>query len=123
MSMYMLMLVLDDPQYLDDVLDAWDGIGVSGVTFIESSGINRRRMARQVGALFMEGINRLIGNEEESHYTLFVILPHEGVVQDCLEAVENIVGNLDGPNTGVMAAWPLAFVKGVPPEVKKQAKQ
>jgi nitrogen regulatory protein PII len=112
--MYMLMLVLDDPNQLDEVLDAWDGVGVSGVTIIESSGINRRRMARQVGMLFMEGINRLIGSEEESHYTLLVIVPDDATVQACLKAVETITGDLDGPNTGVLAAWPLSFVKGVP---------
>lgn len=111
--MYMLMLVLDDPNRLDEVLDAWDEVGVSGVTIIESSGINRRRMARQVGALFMEGINRLIGSEEESHYTLLVIVPDDACVQDCLKAVEEITGDLNNPNTGVLATWPLTFVKGV----------
>lgn len=112
--MYMLMLVLDDPDRLDEVLDAWDAIGVSGVTIIESSGINRRRMARQVGSLFMAGMNRLIGSEEESHYTLLVVVPDDAQVQKCLVAVEEIVGNLDGPNTGILAAWPLSFIKGVP---------
>lgn len=112
--MYMLMLVLDDPNHLDEVLDAWHAVGVSGVTFMESSGINRRRMARQVGALFMEGINRLIGSEEENHFTLLVIVPDEATVQICLEAAEAVIGDLGNPNTGVLAAWPLSFVKGVP---------
>jgi nitrogen regulatory protein PII len=110
----MIMLVLDDPNRLDQVLDAWNAVGIRGATIIESTGINRRRMARQVGALFMEGINRLIGSEEESHYTMLVIVPDEQTVQDCLEAVEKITGDLDLPNTGVMAAWPLTFVKGLP---------
>jgi hypothetical protein len=112
--MYMVMLVLDDPNQLDDVLDAWYEAGIRGVTIIESTGINRRRMARQVGALFMEGINRLIGSEEESHYTLFVIVKDEPAVQTCLEAAEEIVGDLDGPNTGILTSWPLSFVKGIP---------
>ncbi len=37
------------------------------------------------------------------------------MVQDCLHATEQILTDLDGPNTGVFAAWPLAFVRGVPP--------
>ena len=112
--MYMVMLVLDDPDRLDEVLDAWYEAGVGGVTIIESTGINRRRMARQVGALFMEGINRLIGSEEESHYTLFVIVKDESTVRTCQEKVEAIVGDLNEPNTGVLASWPLTYVKGVP---------
>jgi hypothetical protein len=62
----------------------------------------------------MAGINRLIGSEEEQHVTLFVIVPGEAEVQTCLAAVEEVVGDLNGPNTGVMAAWPLSLVKGVP---------
>jgi hypothetical protein len=115
--MYMVMLVLDDPNTLDEVLNAWEAIGVSGSTIVESTGINRRRMARQAGTAFMAGINRLIGSEEEGHLTLFVIVPGEAQARACLEAVEGVVGDLDNPNTGVLAAWPLAFVKGVPGEV------
>jgi nitrogen regulatory protein PII len=114
--MYMVMFVLDDPNRLDEVLDAWEGIGVSGSTIIESSGINRRRILRQAGTAYMAGINRLIGSEEEGHFTLFVIVQDEELVRACLAAVERVVGDLDQPNTGVLAAWPLAVVKGVPGE-------
>ena len=55
------------------------------------------------------------GLTEEGHLILFVIVEGEQMVQDCLHATEQIVTNLDGPNTGVFAAWLLAFVRGVPP--------
>lgn len=112
--MYMILFVLDDPAELDAVLDAWAQIGVSGVTFIESSGINRRRRARQVGTTFMAGINRLMSGVEENHVTLFTIVPDEAMIERCITAVEAIVGDLNLPNSGVLAAWPLAVVKGVP---------
>lgn len=112
--MYMVMFVLDDPDQLDNVLDAWHAAGVSGATIIESTGINRRRRARQVGSVFMAGVNRLIGDTQESHYTLIVIVPDETLVQACLQAAEAAVGDLNLPNTGVLAAWPLSVVKGVP---------
>jgi len=112
--MYMVMLVLDDPDQLDEVLNAWETAGVSGSTIIESTGINRRRMAKLAGTNVMAGINRLISSAEEGHYTLFVIVPDETYVRACLEATEQIVGDLDLPNTGVLAAWPLSHVKGVP---------
>lgn len=114
--MYMLLFVLDSPEYLDDILDAWDAIGVSGVTIIESTGINRRRRATQVGTPFMAGINRLMSGDEETHNTLFTIVQDETIVQKCLEAAESIVGDLDQPNSGVLAAWPITYVKGVPLE-------
>jgi nitrogen regulatory protein PII len=112
--MHMLFFVLDDPARLDEVLDAWDAIGVTGVTIIESSGINRRKRARQVGTPFMAGINRLMSSQQESHYTLITIVKGEEVVSKCITAVEEIVGDLNLPNSGVLAAWPLPMVKGVP---------
>lgn len=117
--MHAIMFVLDDPERLDEVLDAWETIGVSGVTIMESSGINRRRRARLVGAPFMAGINRMIGGEQESHVTLFTIVEGEATVRSCLSAVEEIIGDLSDPNTGILAAWPLAIVKGVPATEEK----
>lgn len=118
--MYMVMFVLDDPNHLDPVLDAWEALGVTGTTIIESTGINRRRIARQVGTPFMAGINRLIGSEEQQHVTLFVIVAGEALAQACLEAVEQVVGDLNAPNTGVLAVWPLSIVKGVSPQPERR---
>ncbi|MEW5872679.1 MAG: hypothetical protein AB1894_25690 [Chloroflexota bacterium] len=118
--MYMVLFVLDDPSRLDEVLAAWDAIGVTGVTIIESTGINRRRRAAQVGTVFMAGINRLMSGDQESHYTLLTIVPNQSIVQRCVEAAEEIVGDLDAPNSGVLAAWPLEYVKGVPNRTRSE---
>ena len=112
--MHMVMFVLDDIQHLDQVLDAWDALGVSGVTIIESTGINRRKSARLAGNAFMAGINRLVHTQEEGHLTLITIVKGAEAVRDCIKAAEEIVGNLKLPHTGVMAAWKLSIVKGVP---------
>ena len=111
--MHMLMFVLDNPEHLDDVLEAWDNVGVSGVTIIESTGIARRQ-AKLAGATFMAGLNRLVYSDHEGHFTLFTIVKGEAVVRECIRAAEKIVGNLATEESGVMAAWPLSIVKGVP---------
>lgn len=111
--MYAVLFVLDDPGLLNQVLDDWDAIGVSGVTVIESTGINRLRQAHQVGAMFMAGINRLMSGDQEMHYTLLTIVRDEALVRQCLAAVEKITGDLNDPHTGILAAWPLTFVKGI----------
>ncbi|MCB9136607.1 MAG: hypothetical protein H6636_14375 [Anaerolineales bacterium] len=112
--MHMIMFVLDNPDYLDEVLNAWEAIGVTGVTIVESTGISRYRQAQLVGHPLMAGINRLVQSPEEGHLTLFTIVKGENKVRQCIEAVETIVGNLLEPSTGVLAAWPLSIVKGVP---------
>ncbi len=109
--MYMVMLVLDDPDQLDDVLAVWENIGIRGATIMESTGIQRLRR-KNVAMRYIFQTPEFI---EEGHLTLFVIIESEQMVQDCLRATEQVVTDLDGPNTGVFAAWPLMLVRGVPP--------
>jgi len=108
--MYMIFFVLDDPNQLDSVLEAWEKAGIHGATIIESTGLQRRRKH----FIPMRYLMQSSGVMEEGHLTLLAIVKDLEMVQACLKATEEIVGDLDEPNSGVMAAWPLSFVKGVP---------
>jgi len=113
--MYMIMLVLDNPDYLDQVLKDWKQAGISGATIVESTGIQHLRKMN----VPMNYLYQTPGLIEEGHITLFVIVESELLVQDCLQITEQIVGNLERPDTGVFAAWPLAYVRGVPSHLKE----
>jgi hypothetical protein len=108
--MFMVLLVLDNPDQLDAVLRAWDEAGIRGATIIESTGIHRhlRRL------IPMRYLFQTQGDEEEGHLTLLAIVENQAQVDACLKATESVTGDLDGPNTGVFAAWPLTAVKGLP---------
>ncbi len=108
--MWMLWFVLDDPNRLDEVLDAWSALGVNGVTIVESTGIQRRRQRLPM----RYRLEPAMSGAEVGHYTLMAIVPDETWAHHCLAAVEALVGDLDLPHTGVFAAWPLALSKGVP---------
>lgn len=108
--MYIIMLVLDNPDQLDTVLESWENVGIRGATIVESTGIQRLRRKN----VPMRYLFQTPAWTEEGHLTLFVIVEDEQMVQNCLHATEQIVTDLDGPNTGIFAAWPLAFVRGVP---------
>lgn len=117
--MYMVLLVLDDPDRLEDVLRAWEATGIRGATITESTGIHRLRGAAPLGARYAFGRGQ--GLVEEGHYTLFSIVPDQDAVERCLHATEEVVGDLDQPNTGILAAWPLAIAKGVPADAGREA--
>jgi nitrogen regulatory protein P-II 1 len=108
--MYMILFVLDDPHRLDETLAAWEKAGITGVTILESTGINRRRRVSIPMRYLFEGSQAV----EEGHVTLLAIVPEIEFVERCLQATEALFGDLDLPNTGVLAAWPLTIVKGVP---------
>ncbi len=109
--MFMVLLVLDNPDQLDAVLRAWDEAGIRGATIIESSGIHRR-LRRLIP---MRYHFQMQGDEEKANLTLLAIVKNQAQVNACLKATESITGDLDSPNTGVFAAWPLTTVKGLPP--------
>ena len=94
--------------------------GAAGSEFPRPSGSYRRRSTqRQVHARY--DFSGLGSGGERGNYTLFAMVPDEATAQGCLAAVEHVMGDLDGPNTGVLAAWPLAMVKGVPPLAQVRA--
>ena len=117
--MHMIMLVLDDPNRLDEVLVAWRSVGVSGVTIAETLG-GHRREARRVRGRYLFGLTGLAESAERSQYTLFAIVADSRMVGMCLDATESIVGDLKDPNSGVFAAWELSLAKGVPDQVSKE---
>ncbi len=68
--MYMIWFVLDNPDRLDEVLDAWEKAGIGGVTITESTGIHRLR--RQM--IPMRYVFQQSSMVEEGHYTLMAIV-------------------------------------------------
>jgi len=108
--MQMLMYVINNPDLLDDVLDAWHHAGIVGVTIVESTGIYRRRPTL-ISARYAVGFPLLVDSMEKGHYTLFATLDDADQVARCLAATESIVGDLSLPNTGAFAAWELTLAK------------
>lgn len=108
--MFMVFFVLDNVALLTEVLESWAKAGIKGTTIIESTGIHRR-LAQRIPMRFLFQSDQSI---EKGNCVLMAIVDSEELVKRCLEATESLVGDLDLPNTGVFAAWPLMLVKGVP---------
>ena len=112
--MQMIMFVLDDPNKLEQVIARWDAVGFHGATVVESTGIHRIQAGKK--RLPMRyGMGMVSQGQHVGHFTLFMIVQRSEDVQLLIKAAEEVVGDLDNPNTGVMASWPLDVVKGVPP--------
>lgn len=107
--MFMIMFVLDNPDQLNQVLQSWLEYGISGATIVESTGAYRQ-LVKHVPMRYAYGENMV---QETGNITLFAIVENEKIVQDCLAAVEKVVGNLDDASTGIFTAWPLIVVKGL----------
>jgi hypothetical protein len=111
--MYMLIMVLDDPSRLNEVLAGWEGAGVRGVTILESTGLHRVLMRHRPQAAYA-GFSQIFGAGRVGHNTLFAVVDGMATVESAAAATEQIVGKLDDPNTGILFALPVARVWGLP---------
>ncbi len=118
--MYLIMLILDQPNKLIEILDAWNAIGIYGATILDSTGVFKLR-TRQLNlpARYTFPISKI---GEQGNYTIISIVPHEKIVQKCLEATEEILGDLNQPKTGIFSAWPLSMCKGLFKDYLKEDK-
>jgi hypothetical protein len=111
-AMYVVMFVLDDVNRLDAVLAAYRAVGVGSVTIAETTGAYRR-LAHSGRVPTRYTLGGLAVGGEKGNCTLWAIVADEQTAHRCLAATEDVVGDLDGPATGVFAAWPVTFTKGV----------
>jgi hypothetical protein len=50
---------------------------------------------------------------EKENVTLIAIVDDQAMAEKCLQLTESVIGDLNQPNTGIFAAWPLSMVKGL----------
>lgn len=113
--MYMILFVLHDPNRLHDVLTAWNNAGVSGITILPSTGLKRLQeySGLREDLPLIPSLDDLVTHEEKLNRTLMTIVSSDEMVDKVLKATEDLVGDLDLPNTGILAVIPLARVYGL----------
>lgn len=110
---YMVVLVVDDVEQCPAVLDAWEEIGVSGVTILASTGLGRVRKAGLRDDMpLLPNLHDLFEQEEVQHRTLFSVVEHQEMVDKMAAVIAEIIGDLDDPHTGFMFVVPVTQVYG-----------
>jgi nitrogen regulatory protein P-II 1 len=115
MLLELIVLVLNDPGKVDDVLAAWLEVGVSGVTILDSWGLSHhvgRRGLRDDLPLF-PSLEDLLRGREEAHRTLFAVVPDGFDVHALVAVTERITGPIDGPDSGILFTLPVTRAWGL----------
>ncbi len=112
--MFLIVLVLDDPDRTRDVLDAWDAVGVTGATILESTGMARvRGVGIRSDLPLMPSLASLLRGEEDRHRTLFTIVQDQLQVDTAVEETQAVIGDLGRENTGFLFVLPVLQVYGL----------
>jgi len=108
--MKLLILFLNKEEYLNQILEAFLELGVSGATVLDSVGMGRI-LAHDIP--IFAGFQNLLQDTRPGNKTIFSIVSEKKMALLSKE-IEHILGSLDEPGNGVLAALPLDFVKGIP---------
>lgn len=111
---YMVLLIVDDLNICPRILDAWDATKVPGITILESTGMGRLRQGSIRDDIpMMPSLSELFRSREHRHRTIFSVVEGEGMVDRLVEVTQEILGDLNEPNTGVLFVLPVSRVVGL----------
>lgn len=100
----LILLVTPQVERGHDIGEAWAEVGVSGVTYIESHGLytlsqTNRKMAVLPG---MSSLMEILRSNDENNITMFTVVSGQTLVDKVIAATENLVGDLERPDNGVL---------------------
>ena len=111
--MKLLVFVLNKEEYLEDVLKAYAEAGVSGATLLDSEGMGRF-LAYEV-PLFA-GFKEFMKGNKPYNKTIISVIKNESIVQRVKELVDQVIGGIDNPGTGIMFTLTVDWGTGLVPE-------
>jgi CBS domain-containing protein len=108
---HLVMIILDDLQRLPALLEAWQTIGVPGVTILQSVGAHRTRT--WLSSVGLGALDRLFESDEVRRRTLLAAIEDDDLVAQAVAEAERVVGGFDRPDSGLLLVLPVSQVKGL----------
>lgn len=112
--MHLLVLVLNKTNYLEDILHMFHKLGISGATITDSVGVGRTLSdPSRSGFAVMYSIRKIIEGGRPYNKTIFTLVEND-VLQDAIDGIKQILGDLTRPGVGLLFTVPIGTVEGLP---------
>jgi nitrogen regulatory protein P-II 1 len=113
--MKLILFVLHDPDKLRELLDAWKQAGVSGATILFSTGLGRIQIAAPLrdDLPLMPSLEDFLPKVERLSRTVFSMIDDDAVVERVIAATQQVVGDLNEPDRGLLMVLPVSQVYGL----------
>lgn len=109
-----LFIVLNETEYLDDILDGFVEIGVKGATILDSQGMGSAITNSGRGHdAFFGAIRNFLDNARPYNKTIFTVIEDEEILMQAVRTVKEIVGDINKPGVGMMFTVPVGNVYGM----------
>jgi len=114
--MKLLVFICNQPEKLEEILEGFLEVGITGATIIDSLGMGRI-LAAEV-PIFAGLKESLFGAATSSNKTILSIIKDPAKVDAAFQIIEEICGRLDEPGNGIAFTVPVDQVKGLMPEIE-----
>jgi hypothetical protein len=111
--MYVLFIVLNEIEYMSDILQKMKQLGIRGATVIDSMGARTLENSGVYRIPFVGGLIRSLNEEIRCNKTLFSVIEREEQVEHAMEEIEKILGgDMTKPDKGIMFVLPVVHMRG-----------
>lgn len=107
--MQSLIIVLNNSEFLDEVLETFLELGISGATVLDSTGMGQI-ISRDLP--IFAGFKNVFSVAQPNNKTIITVI-RDDEVERVMDAVEQITGKFGRQGVGVAFSLPVAHLRGV----------
>lgn len=111
--MYALFIVLNQVDYLDDILASFLEIGVTGATILDSQGMGSAIANNDADVPLFGSLKAFLDNSRPYNKTIFTLIESEELVEKAVFAAKKVMGDIAQPGVGLMFTLPVGKVYGL----------
>lgn len=112
--MTLLVFICNNPDLVEEVLEGYLEVGVTGATVVDSMGMGR---VLSTEVPIFAGFQSLFSAASSSNKTILSVIKDAETVTETLDMIEEICGPLGDPGVGIAFTISLDQVRGLMPEL------
>jgi nitrogen regulatory protein P-II 1 len=111
--MTLLIFICNQPDMLEEVLEGFVEVGITGATVIDTVGMGQI-LSSEVP--IFAGFRSMFRGASTVNKTIFSVIDEREKVRDALDIIDEILGGLNDPGKGIAFTVPIENVRGLAPE-------
>lgn len=111
--MHLLFLILNETEYLDNILTEFLEIGIKGATILDSQGMGRA-LSNNSDIPIFGSLKSILNSSRPYNKTVFSVIENEELLNKAIDTISNIVGDISKPGVGLIFSVPISNVHGLP---------
>lgn len=108
--MELLVCVTNREERLDEILSGFLELGITGATVVNSEGMGR---LVKDGVPVVAGLQSLLQRSRPHNTMIFSVIDSPEKVQAAIDMLQGLLGELEGPATGIVFTVPVSRVIGL----------